>query len=91
MNWLSGLWLIGVLSLCFSLYPLVLGRLTKGYYFLVLIFPSILVFATYWVSAMVYGVGEYRDWAYVFMVPWLMGGYVGSMLGLFFTKLFLKT
>lgn len=71
MSWMVGLLLICFSSYCFSAHPLFVRRI-NFYYFYVLVFPLIFILGLYWGPALVYDAGEYKDWACVFIVPWLM-------------------
>ena len=84
---MTGLLLIGFSSFCFSIHPLFVRRI-NFYYFSVLAFPLIFTLGLYWSPALVYGAFEYKDWAYVFIVPWLIGGYVGALIGIFLAGCF---
>lgn len=87
MSWMEGLLLICFLSFCFSIHPLFARRI-NFYCFSVLVFPLIFTLGFYWGPALVYGAGEYKDWVCVFIVPWLIGGYVGALIGIFLVGYF---
>ncbi len=90
MNWTHGVFLIGFLGFFFAVHPLIIKKKIKYYFFWILIFPLAVTLTIYWSPSLLNDYGEYRDWAYIFIAPWLISGYTGALIGALLVSRFWK-
>ena len=90
MNFNQGIFLFFILCFTLSIHPIFLKRKPKYYYCAIVIFPPFVVNLVYWGVSMFSESREYINWWQIFIPPWLVAGYIGSLTGFLIVKLIKK-